>query len=121
MTKELLQQALDALTNSIDCVQIEFDTYKETYGAYLSRHDQIKRLRAGVKQHKLAITAIESAIAQHEARQDIRQPLTDEQIAKKWRAAYLSSKAFTTIETYTYFARAIETAHGIKATPQGKI
>ena len=44
-----------------------------------------------------------------------RQPLTDQQIVEKWRSAYLSSKAFTTVETYTYFAREIEAAHGIKA------
>jgi len=48
------------------------------------------------------------------AAQNKRQPLTDEQIAEKWRMAYVSRKAFTTIETYTYFAREIEALHGIK-------
>jgi hypothetical protein len=42
-------------------------------------------------------------------------PLTDEQIADLHRYAYTTGKAFTTIEVYTYFARAIEAAHGIQA------
>ena len=40
-------------------------------------------------------------------------PLTDEQIANLHRDAYTTGKAFTTIEVYHYFARAIEAAHNI--------
>ena len=42
-----------------------------------------------------------------------REPLTGKQIADLHRDAYTAGKAFTTLEVYTCFARAIEAAHGI--------
>jgi len=43
-----------------------------------------------------------------------RNPLTEDQISELHRDAYTTGKAFTTLEVYRYFARAIEAAHGIK-------
>jgi hypothetical protein len=47
------------------------------------------------------------------SKQPARKALTPEHIANLHRDAYTKCKAFTTLETYTAFARAIEAAHGI--------
>ena len=50
-----------------------------------------------------------------EAEREKRQPLTAEYVCDLWRNARTATGAFTTLETYTAFASAIEAAHGIKA------
>ena len=47
------------------------------------------------------------------SQQPAHKALTPEHIANLHRDAYTKCKAFTTLETYTAFARAIEAAHGI--------
>ena len=49
-----------------------------------------------------------------EAEREKRQPLTAEYVCDLWRNARTENAAFTTLETYTAFASAIEAAHGIK-------
>ena len=64
MNKELMQQALDALENSIDCVEMEYTTAVKRYGGIPSREKQLLCIKEYVDDHKDAIAALEYALAQ---------------------------------------------------------
>ena len=55
MNKELAQQVLDVLNDSIDCVRTEHAIAVENYGSYPSRKSRIDGLKAGVDKHEAAI------------------------------------------------------------------
>ena len=89
------QASRAALQSAIEALQAENEQYKDLLELSAKRN--------------LALLAEQEALAAKLV------PLTDEQIADLHRYAYTTGKAFTTIEVYTYFARAIEAAHGIQA------
>ena len=63
MNKELAQQVLDALNDSLDCVRTEHAIAVENYGSYTSHKGRIDGLKTGVDKHEAAIVALEAAIA----------------------------------------------------------
>lgn len=109
--KALLQQALDALENSIDIVSNDCQEYVDLYSKYPTRAARIDAKLAGVKAHEDAIEALKQELANDEKAQ---KPLADEEILKlaDYHTTYQIESPSNTgmIE----FARAIEAAHGIK-------
>lgn len=66
MNRELLQQALAALENSINAVEYEYQHYVEMFGKYTMRAAQIKCLGDDLDKHKAAIEALRAELAKPE-------------------------------------------------------
>lgn len=64
MKKELMQQALAALNESIDCVRTEYAVYVENYCFNFSWKERLDVMKSGIDKHEAAIAALEAAIAQ---------------------------------------------------------
>ena len=64
MTKELLQQALDALENSVDLVVNEHLEAVRLYGDFPPRQHKINVLKLSADLHEQAIKALNEALAQ---------------------------------------------------------
>ena len=64
MSREVMQQALDALNESLDLVENEHFHADAMYRDYPSRRGDIDRLKAEADLHDAAITALEVALAQ---------------------------------------------------------
>ena len=103
MTKELLQQALDALRDSIDCLRTEYDVYVENYGGYSSHSAGLEILKTGVDRHEAAIAALEAALAQPVAQRVVAWMTEDGRVATdvtKQGSMSTSSKVVFNIPLY---------------------
>lgn len=63
MSKQVMQQALDALEESIDIVQAEHANAVSMYSNYPSRQARIDALKLEAEKHNAAIEALRAAIA----------------------------------------------------------
>jgi hypothetical protein len=74
--RKLMQQALDALENSVDLVREDAYNAEKLYGNYPSRQGKVAGLKVLADDHEKAITAINEALAQPEQEPD---PIGDAQ------------------------------------------
>jgi len=63
---ELMQQALEALENSVDLVREDAYNAEELYGNYPTRQGKVRGLKALADDHEKAITALRDRLAQPE-------------------------------------------------------
>jgi hypothetical protein len=63
---ELMQQALDALENSVDLVREDAYNAEELYGNYPTRQGKVGGLKVLADDHEKAITALRNRLAQPE-------------------------------------------------------
>ena len=85
MSKEAMKLALEALENSIDLVEQDYDNAVSLYGNYPSRAKRLIGMETMRDDHRKAITAIREALAEQPAQRDIRNATLDE-IATKIEA-----------------------------------
>jgi hypothetical protein len=104
--RDLMQQALDALENSVDKVCEDAYQAEKLYGNYPTRQGKVKGLKVLADDHEKAITALRERLAQPEQ----RKPLTDEEMMR----IYVELKSVAGFYSVEKFARAIEAAHNIK-------
>ena len=64
--RELMQQALDALANSVDLVREDAYNAKELYGNYPTRQGKVGGLKVLADEHEKAINALRDRLAQPE-------------------------------------------------------
>jgi hypothetical protein len=64
--RELMQQALDALENSVDLVREDAYNAEKLYGKYPTRQGQVGGLKVLADDHEKAITALRDRLAQPE-------------------------------------------------------
>jgi hypothetical protein len=64
--RELMQQALDALNNSVDLVREDAYNAEELYGNYPTRQRKVGGLKVLADDHEKAITALRDRLAQPE-------------------------------------------------------
>jgi hypothetical protein len=62
--RKLLEQALDALTESYDLVYNEYREACEKYNGFPSRQARVDALRRDAEKHHAAIYALEKALAE---------------------------------------------------------
>jgi len=62
--KAVMQQALDALTESVDLVANTYAEAVDLYAGYPSRQTRVAALKSHLEAHEAAITALAFAIAQ---------------------------------------------------------
>ena len=60
---EAMELALNALEESLDLVQEDYQNAKELYGKYPSRQARLLGMEDGLKKHEQAITTIKQALA----------------------------------------------------------
>ena len=73
-----MQQALDALTESVDYVRNEYEIRKAMYQNMPTRQARVASLKAGVEAHEAAIAALRQAIA--EPARTLADPVADAEI-----------------------------------------
>jgi len=73
--REIMQQALDALENSVDLVREDAYQAAKLYGNYTTRQGKVNGLKVLADDHEKAITALRERLAQPE--QEPTVPLKD--------------------------------------------
>ena len=92
--RELMQQALDALNNSIGLVREDAYNAEELYGNYPTRQGKVGGLKVLADDHEKAITALRDKLAQPQ-RQWVG--LTDEDKAGFWVADQMTIEEWDTL------------------------
>ena len=75
--RQLLQQALDALENSVDLVREDAYQAEKLYGNYPTRQGKVNGLKVLADDHEKAITALRERLAQPEEKYQYGAPLLD--------------------------------------------
>jgi hypothetical protein len=70
MSKEVMQQALEALENSVDLVREDAYEAEKLYGNYPTRQGKVGGLKVLADDHEKAITALQEALAEQPAQQE---------------------------------------------------
>jgi hypothetical protein len=71
MSKQVMQQALEALENSVDLTEGEYTEAVRMYGHYPTRKGKLDGLKAFADAHQAAIKTLRQAIEQGEAAEPV--------------------------------------------------
>ena len=106
-----------------NALQAKLDTATQSSAHWQHQYTELQAKLSAMEKQEPVAYSVGNTLKWHEgngmtdaqlyAAPKVAQPLSDEQIANLHRDAYTTGKAFTTIEVYHYFARAIEAAHNI--------